>query len=267
MAWIESHQTLREHPKIKKLCRLLGISKATAVGHLHMLWWWAMDYAQDGELTRYDDLEVALAAEWDGDEHVFVQALMDSRFLDVDDQHRVVIHDWPDYAGKLIERRAKNAQRMREARGVYVATQDDTCNARATHVSKSVELPNRTVPNLTVPTTPPTPSNGSTPTDDVAVARYRSLIGESTWNAVTQQFKRIDPALSAGWFGMMLSSAEDKYGHAERSQLEEAVKVTLSELERRLTVERTGGPLVGSLKHFASAVFCQNLAHALGVTS
>ena len=51
MAWIKSQQVLREHPKLKRLARRLEVSVPAALGHLHMLWWWALDYAQDGDLT------------------------------------------------------------------------------------------------------------------------------------------------------------------------------------------------------------------------
>ena len=39
-----------------KLARRLGVSLPAAIGHLHLLWWWAMDYAQDGDLTRWQDV-------------------------------------------------------------------------------------------------------------------------------------------------------------------------------------------------------------------
>ena len=45
MAWIESHQELWRHPKTKKLARLLGVSVPTVVGHLHGIWYWALDFS------------------------------------------------------------------------------------------------------------------------------------------------------------------------------------------------------------------------------
>jgi len=54
MAWIESNQEVGRHPKTKKLARLLDISVVTAVGHLHYLWWWALDFAQEGVLTKFE---------------------------------------------------------------------------------------------------------------------------------------------------------------------------------------------------------------------
>lgn len=146
MAWLESHQSLGEHPKTKKLCRLLGISKREAVGTLHLLWWWALDYAEDGDLSRYDDLDIAIGADWDQPESPFVEALVSSGFLErVGD--RLLIHDWMDYAGKLIERREKNAQRMRDARA---GSDLGTTKERATNVQRTMhtraELQNQTKP-------------------------------------------------------------------------------------------------------------------------
>jgi hypothetical protein len=45
MAWIEAHQELAHHPKIRRLARELGVPKAQAIGHLLMLWLWAVSYA------------------------------------------------------------------------------------------------------------------------------------------------------------------------------------------------------------------------------
>lgn len=115
MAWIESHQGLPSHPKTKKLRRLLNISTPTAVGHLHMFWWWAMDHAQDGDLSRYDVFDIADACEWEGDAHQLFHALCEARFIECIDT-RYVIHDWYEYAGKLIELRKKDAERKKNSR-------------------------------------------------------------------------------------------------------------------------------------------------------
>lgn len=156
VAWLESHQSLREHPKCKKFCRLLRVSKPEAVGYLHMLWWWALDYAEDGSLSKYDALDIAIGAEWEGDETQFVDALVTAGFLDRDGD-KLVIHDWRDYAGKLIERRARNAQRMREARAEYDTSTDEP---RAAHVQRTpdarVQLPTKPT-NQTKPTVPNQP--------------------------------------------------------------------------------------------------------------
>ncbi|MEO7002818.1 MAG: hypothetical protein ABI068_13460, partial [Ktedonobacterales bacterium] len=117
MAWIESHQELGRHPKTRKLARQLEVSLPAVVGHLHYLWWWAMDFADDGMLGRYDVEEIADAALYEGDAHLFVERLISCGFLDDfgagDGSRDWRLHDWDEYAGKLLAQRKSNAQRQR----------------------------------------------------------------------------------------------------------------------------------------------------------
>jgi hypothetical protein len=117
--WIESHQSLRDHPKTRKLARRVG-GIAKAIGHLHCLWWWCIDYAPDGDVTKYEAEDIAIGADWDGDPQEFIKALIDSGFVTNGDGLR--INDWYDYAGKLVERREQNrlrAKEWREKKGAY----------------------------------------------------------------------------------------------------------------------------------------------------
>lgn len=114
MAWIESHQEVGRHPKTKKLARLLGVNLPTAVGHLHYFWWWALDFAQDGLLTKYDADDIADAMQWDGDPNTLLDAMISAGYID-DTDEGLAIHDWAEYAGKLLERRAKDRARKRAA--------------------------------------------------------------------------------------------------------------------------------------------------------
>ena len=114
MAWIESHQEVGRHPKTKKLARLLSVSLPAAVGHLHYLWWWALDFAPTGSLGKYDEADIADAMQWDGDPATLVEALLASGYVDETDDG-LMIHDWAEYAGKLLERRAKDRARKRAA--------------------------------------------------------------------------------------------------------------------------------------------------------
>ncbi len=115
MAWIMSHQSLARHPKTRKLARLLGISLPDAIGRLHLLWWWALDYADDGDLSGFDDSDIADAMLWEGDPTALTAALVASGFMDEDRK----IHDWWDYAGQLVERRRADAERHRRQRATY----------------------------------------------------------------------------------------------------------------------------------------------------
>lgn len=160
MAWIESNQELGRHPKMKKLARLLSISWPEAVGYLHYLWWWALDFAQDGDLTKYEAGDIADAVLWQRDPDDFVRALTEAGFLDETEDGGLVIHDWFDYAGRLIEKRVANRERMRKARAKAKKecspNVQNTNNAHAGGTVQNSTVPNSTVPNQTEPdTTPP----------------------------------------------------------------------------------------------------------------
>lgn len=71
-----------------------------------------MDFAQDGDLSEYEAEDIADACEWPGDPEELLAALIKAGFIDEDYQ----IHDWFDYAGRLIEKREKNKERKQKSR-------------------------------------------------------------------------------------------------------------------------------------------------------
>src|SRR5450756_2179828 len=73
--WIKSHQSLRTHPKTRKLARRLDVRVPEAIGTLHCLWWWAVDYAEDGDLSKFDHDDIADACEWVGDADALIAAV------------------------------------------------------------------------------------------------------------------------------------------------------------------------------------------------
>jgi hypothetical protein len=73
-----------------------------------------MDYAPDGDLDAVDAEEIAIAAGWEGEPEEFIEAAIKAGFID--NGACLSIHDWQEYAGKLIERREKDRQRKAEAR-------------------------------------------------------------------------------------------------------------------------------------------------------
>lgn len=150
MAWIESHQELAHHPKTKKLVRLLSLPLPAVIGHLHLLWWWAMDYAENGDLSKYDAGDIEDACHWNGVEGELLDALIKSRFIDEQDG-RLMLHDWYDFVGRLLEKREQNKERKRKSRARH---------APVTHESQEYEIddrdshratePNQTEPNQTI---------------------------------------------------------------------------------------------------------------------
>lgn len=199
-AWIESHSALREHPKLKRLARLLGIERPAAVGYLHYLWWWAMDYAPDGDLSRYTAEDVADALDWPGDSEALIDALRESGFLD--GNH---LHDWADYGEKLFRRRQYNAARMRAARAAESTDvppdepKNDTCTTRAVHVRNTSRA------------TGQTGQTGQTERTKSSRAGARGGVSD---NGKAQNPERVAGAFAAFWEAY--PRKVDK-GHAERA--------------------------------------------------
>lgn len=142
MAYIESHEGLGRHPKTRRAARLLGVCAPQVVGHLQFLWWWCLSYAQEGDLSAYEPADIADAAGWEGDPDALIEALLtcgangNPGFLERSDDGVLHVHDWWDYAGKLIERRQANAERMRKARAAHVPrTSDARAGANVTNRS------------------------------------------------------------------------------------------------------------------------------------
>ena len=137
MSWIESHQNLAGHPKTLKLAALLGISVPQAIGHLHLLWWWALDYAEDGDITDGADT-LNIICQWLDDKEVFKQALFDAKFLDRD----LRIHNWPLYAGRLIVQRER--QREVKRQGGLARAQTASRNQQGRYTSPATDHQNPT---------------------------------------------------------------------------------------------------------------------------
>jgi hypothetical protein len=158
MAWIESHQTLSHHPKTLRLAALLKCGVPAAIGYVHLLWYWALDYAQDGEIDGAMRDQVAQACLWRGKPEVFWTSLLQAGFIEPGDTG-VKIHDWMDYAGRLLDKRAQHAARNKRARDTHrarsgAATGPAPGAPGGAHEARST-VPNRTGPNRTVPDLPP----------------------------------------------------------------------------------------------------------------
>jgi hypothetical protein len=179
MAWLESHQSLLNHHKTRKAARLLDMPRVHLCGHLHALWWWAIDYAEDGDVSAFDAADLADAAEYDGDAEAFVTALTECGpggrhgFLERTDDGRLVIHDWYDYAGKLIERRKADRERKHSTRkpADTPTTIEDVQRTSAGSLTESTAVPYVTVTNRNQPTVTLTNQPTETKTNGASAPR------------------------------------------------------------------------------------------------
>jgi hypothetical protein len=139
MLYTPSHAELGQHPKTRKLARLLGCSIPTAIGHLHLLWHFALKYAPDGDLSRFDSDEIADGCMWEGIPEVLCEALEKCEWIDREDEGAARVHDWQDYGGKALKQKEDNAERQQRWRDRHKTVSKPSPNKRVTVTSP---LPN-----------------------------------------------------------------------------------------------------------------------------
>ena len=116
MAWIELHQNLATHRKLLRLKALLSLKTPQAVGHLCLIWLWAVDNAPDGDISSVSAKELSQVAEFNPRKaEDFREALIAAGFLDREGE-RIFIHDWDRYGGRYQSIREKNTERQRRYR-------------------------------------------------------------------------------------------------------------------------------------------------------
>lgn len=155
MSWIEVHQSLLSHRKTMDLAERLDIPEVYAVGHLVALWCWGLDNAPEGIVRCASQRIVARAAQWPGDARAFVEAMVAAGFLERDGDD-LIVHDWYAYAGRLIERRAANAEKQRNWRDRHKAEPPNHDVPVTSPSRDGATVPNPTVPYLTMPPKGPT---------------------------------------------------------------------------------------------------------------
>jgi hypothetical protein len=132
MAYLEVHQSLRDHRKILALAAELEMAESHVGGHCLWLWLWSLDNAPDGRLPGSVRI-IERAADWHGASGALVAAMVKVGMLDEGEDGSLYIHDWYDYAGRLIEKRRANADRMRAARA------QQSQDARVPHVQRTFD--------------------------------------------------------------------------------------------------------------------------------
>lgn len=155
MAWIESHQSLKDHPKTARIAKAMAWSLYETIGRLQCFWWWALTYAENGYLDRFSESEIAVAFGCPIDTApALIRSLTEAGFLDVikheivDDQNIACqnlvlrIHDWWQYSGHWLRSKYKRSpKKWHEIRNRYVTRTYRLRN----------RIPNLTKPNLTKP--------------------------------------------------------------------------------------------------------------------
>jgi len=146
MAWLRMDYELLQHPKLQRFARGLGITEAAAAGHLFALWGWAMNYAQDGNLTGFKPDDIAVAAGWPDNAEKFIDAALQCGirghgFLEKNSEGDLLLHNWEEHMGGHFKKRKKEAERLR----AYRKKKGDTDDERTQYVPSTYDNRNENV--------------------------------------------------------------------------------------------------------------------------
>lgn len=233
--WIESHQSLLNHRKTLRVCAALGIPKVQLIGHLHLLWWWALDNAdEDGFLGDITAREIAGAADWPVDDaDNFVEALLQAGrphgFLELK-RRQYVLHDWREYAGKYAAKKKANAQRMKDARAGNVQRTSDARAGAIGEERRGEEREDRTGEEITAPPASrqrPASSPSGDSNWDFALSLFRSNLGELDQRTRDELKALYDAAPDPGWVHAAINQAATAdhpgFGYVKRT-LEDCIR-------------------------------------------
>lgn len=152
---------IASHVKTMRLKLALKIPLYQAIGILESIAQLCEGCADEGDIGRFSNEEIAASLEWHGDADTLVNALIESRWFDVDDECRLAFHDWLDHAPNYIKDRVrkrpanrlrrKNAEMNRQRRSDSEASRNSSGNSQLTHANQ--EQSNPTQPRTTQPIT------------------------------------------------------------------------------------------------------------------
>lgn len=182
--------------KFKQLKRRLKLPHWQVVGVLETLWRVAEANAPAGDIGRLTDEDIAAAMEWEGDAGELIGSLVDCKWLDRDEEFRLIVHDWsthcPNHLKGAFELHKKLfADEIARQRPKQPARQDarqdasnDACDPAT---SPFLSIPNQSIPIQSAvciaaakpPTMPPAdPSQVSFPEFPCVLGRRN---GAQTW--------------------------------------------------------------------------------------
>lgn len=183
MLYTPSHVELAQHPKTRKLARLLGVSIPTAIGHLHLLWHFALKYAPDGDLARFDADEIADGCLWEGDPAPLFASFVNAGWVNND----ATIHDWQEYGGKAIKQKEDNAERQQRWRDRHKTVSKPSPNRPVTVTSPLYnaleEKRLEETKDYTPPTPPPAEVRRAMPANVAPIDRGRR---DDVWDALVE---------------------------------------------------------------------------------
>ncbi|MEM9151372.1 MAG: hypothetical protein AAGB19_13070 [Cyanobacteria bacterium P01_F01_bin.3] len=97
------------HPKTKELAYTLEVPLPHAVGLLELLFAFVGQQTPQGNVGKWSNAVIAGEAGWHLDADHFVESLVAVGFLDQDDVHGLLVHDWADHCPNWVHAKLKKA--------------------------------------------------------------------------------------------------------------------------------------------------------------
>lgn len=221
LPWIKVDVGMPDHPKVRALAIELGLDRATACGHLIVLWTSCGRLAPSGGLPApHADLVLEQMAGWSGEQGRFAAACVACRLVDRTETG-LEVHDWEDHAGAFVERYRKDAARKKKARKSAKCPMDvqRTSDARPADVlrerEREREIEKKLSPASPVASkkveeqpTPKKPSAQQTIVATLAAARHAAHPDLQPWECDTAAAAKKANALFAA--GKDIRAAHDK---------------------------------------------------------
>lgn len=120
------------HPKTIRLQARLNLAKWEAVGILDTLFNFTAQYCPDGFIGKWKNEEIAVFLDYKSDCDELFKALVESEYLDFDDNGLLHVHDWEDHKPRYVK--------DREAKANKRAVNKPPVNASPTNSAKSSPL-------------------------------------------------------------------------------------------------------------------------------
>jgi hypothetical protein len=123
MKWLRIDIDMCNNTKVLYFGRLIRHQYPEAL--LLRLWSWCVTRAPEGDISRFDPTEIAIACNYDGDGETLISAMLKAGLLDqVEDG--LVIHGWYERQGVVMNRGRRDAERHREFRQRQKADEVET---------------------------------------------------------------------------------------------------------------------------------------------
>ncbi len=121
MPWISVDLDVRDHPKTRRLSKLLQCSRHEAIGILVVLWQWGLTNAtREGVISYASDEDIAMGIMiTNKSPQQLVGALVESGWIDKSKSGEYTLHDWSEWQSmwyQAVDRRKSNAEAQKRIR-------------------------------------------------------------------------------------------------------------------------------------------------------